>query len=416
MATPPTHDRPNWLAISSWSLYDFANTIFSMNIISLYFPLWVTVDQGAEDLLYSIALSLSMVAVALSVPVIGALTDRTQRRLPALAFLTLLSIIATALIGFVDRLLVGLALFVLANYGYHAALVAYDALLPTVSRGTSVGKVAGYGVALGYLGAILGILMVQPFADAGGRGATFLPTAALFLLFALPCFIFIKEGAKPAAPPDRISLRHELKKIRRTLSDTQRYPGLVRFLIANFLYCDAVNTIIAFMSVYAHKAIGFDDASIRLLLIISTVFAVFGSLACGWITHRIGAKRALVTTLMLWLFALLAAAAAPSPALFWSIGPFIGVALGATWVSARSLVVSLSPQEKIGEVYGFYNMGGKFGFICGPLVWGAVVRAFEPLGQAKYRVAVLSLLIFIGLSLWLLRKVPDPRGKGTVRG
>jgi UMF1 family MFS transporter len=163
------------------------------------------------------------------------------------------------------------------------------------------------------------------------------------------------------------------------------------------------------MSVYASKAIGFTDASIRILLIVSTTFAILGSLVFGWITDRLGAKRALTITLTLWLFSLSMAAVTRSAALFWTIGPLMGISLGATWVSARSLVVSLSPKEKIGEVYGLYNMGGKFGFICGPLVWGGVVRAFEPMGQIKYRVAVASLLIFIATSLWLLRKVPASR-------
>ncbi|SVD59019.1 uncharacterized protein METZ01_LOCUS411873, partial [marine metagenome] len=33
-----------------------------MNVISLYFALWVTVDHGGQDILYSTALSLSMLA------------------------------------------------------------------------------------------------------------------------------------------------------------------------------------------------------------------------------------------------------------------------------------------------------------------------------------------------------------------
>ena len=85
------NDRANKLAIASWSLYDFANTIFSMNVISLYFALWVTVDKGGQDILYSVALSGSMLAVALSVPLFGAISDHTGRRRGPLIFLTCLS-------------------------------------------------------------------------------------------------------------------------------------------------------------------------------------------------------------------------------------------------------------------------------------------------------------------------------------
>ena len=175
-------DRPHWPAITSWSLYDFANTIFSMNIISLYFPLWVTVDKGGADILYGIALSSSMILVAFSMPLLGIFSDRMGRGIPLLVLLTLLSVICTGLIGISNQLTLGLIFFVLANYGYHAALVPYDALLPQVSRGFSVGKVAGIGVALGYVGAISGIVMVKPFIGEADRGGAFIPTALLFLL------------------------------------------------------------------------------------------------------------------------------------------------------------------------------------------------------------------------------------------
>ena len=378
-----------------------------MNIITLYFPLWVTVDKGGEDIVYSCALSLSMVMVALSMPLLGGLSDRMGRRMPFLVGLTLLSVFFTALIGACNHLTLGLIFFVLANYGYHAALVPYDALLPRVSRGFSVGKVAGIGVALGYVGAIAGIVMVKPFVTEAGRVSSFIPTAFLFLVFSLPCFFFVKEERKKMATIRWRTMKEEFTHIKETLSQTKKYPGLLPFLIANFLYCDAVNTVIAFMAVYAHQVAGFDDAMIRNLLIVSTVFAAIGSVIFGWITDRWGAKRTLTAVLCLWIVALVTAIASFSPWTFWLVGFLVGCALGGTWVSARALVLDLSPPEKIGEIYGLYNMGGKFGFILGPLVWGFVVLVFEDVNTLKYRIAVGSLLLFLLAGLYLLKKVPD---------
>jgi UMF1 family MFS transporter len=378
-----------------------------MNVITLYFPLWVTVDKGGEDIVYSCALSLSMVMVALSMPLLGGLSDRMGRRMPLLIGLTLFSVFFTALIGASNHLILGLIFFVLANYGYHAALVPYDALIPQVSRGFSVGKVAGIGVALGYVGAIAGIVMVKPFVSEAGRISSFIPTAFLFLLFSLPCFFLVKEEKKQAATIWWRTMREEFTHIKETLSHTKKYPGLLPFLIANFLYCDAVNTVIAFMAVYAHQVAGFDDAMIRNLLIVSTVFAAIGSLIFGWLTDRWGAKRTLTLVLYLWIGTLVAAIASFSPVIFWLVGFLVGCALGGTWVSARALVLDLSPPEKIGEIYGLYNMGGKFGFILGPLVWGLIVLVFEDLNTMKYRIAVGSLLFFLFGALYLLRKVPE---------
>jgi UMF1 family MFS transporter len=119
-----------------------------------------------------------------------------------------------------------------------------------------------------------------------------------------------------------------------------------------------------------------------------------------------GAKKSLVTVLIVWIGGLMLAVVSFSPFMFWAVGPIVGIALGGTWVSARALVVDLSPPEKIGEIYGLYNMGGKFGFILGPLVWGMIVWAFGGVGILKYRIAIGSLLIFLAGGLYLLRKVP----------
>ncbi len=364
-------------------------------------------DKGGEDILYGSALSLSMILVAFSMPLLGVFSDRMGRRIPLLMGLTLLSVFFTGLIGVCDHLMLGLLFFVLANYGYHAALVPYDALLPRVSRGSKVGKVAGIGVALGYVGAILGILMVKPFVSEAGRGASFIPTAFLFLVFSLPCFFMVKEERRKAATFFWRNIREEVVKIKTTLFNTTKYPGLLRFLIANFIYCDAVNTVIAFMSVYAHQVMGFSDSMIRIFLIVSTTFAVAGSLVFGWVTDRLGAKRTLMVVLCIWIAGLVMAIVSFSTFMFWMVGPIVGIALGGTWVSARALVVDLSPPEKIGEIYGLYNMGGKFGFILGPLVWGAIVWAFGGFGILKYRIAIGSLLLFLAGGLYILRKVPN---------
>ena len=167
-----------------------------MNVISLYFALWVTVDKGGQDIFYSTAISLSMLAVALSVPVFGAISDNTGKRQGPLTVLTLLCVICTALLGEADNLWMGLFLFAIANYCYQSALVFYNGMIPYVSQGTHIGLVSGYGVALGYFGSIAGMLMVKPFVAESGRSAAFFPTAMLVLLFALPCFIFVKDPKK----------------------------------------------------------------------------------------------------------------------------------------------------------------------------------------------------------------------------
>jgi len=395
-------DRPDRLAIASWSLYDFANTIFSMNVISLYFALWVTVDHGGQDILYSAALSGSMFAVAISVPLFGAISDQTGRRRGPLTLLTIISVTATALIGQASQLWTGICLFVIANYCYQSALVFYNGMLPSVARRSNVGMVSGYGVALGYMGSIAGLLLVDPFVKAGGRPAAFLPTALMFLIFALPCFLFIKD---PDPKPFRIDTRKAFRTLKNTMVNATQYHVLLKFIGIHFLILDVVNTVIAFIAVYANKVIGLTDSQIRTFLILSTLFAMLGSWLIGWQVKHKGTIPSYWTVLCLWLAALTLIVVSPGESLFWVVGPLAGMGMGGVWVVSRTIVVELSPPEKVGEFFGVYGLAGKMASIVGPLIWGSVVWLFQDTQTLKYRAAVFSLLLITIITLILFGRL-----------
>ena len=395
-------DRPDRLAIASWSLYDFANTIFSMNVISLYFALWVTVDHGGQDIFYSAALSGSMFAVAISVPLFGAISDQTGRRRGPLTLLTIISVIATALIGQASQLWAGICLFVIANYCYQSALVFYNGMLPAVSRHSSVGMVSGYGVALGYMGSIAGLLLIKPFVETGGRPAAFLPTAFMFLIFALPCFFFVKD---PDPKPFRIDTGKAFRTLKNTLVNAAQYHVLLKFIGIHFLILDVVNTVIAFIAVYANKVIGFTDSQITTFLILSTTFAMLGSWLIGQQVKYKGTVPSYWTVLCLWLAALTLIVVSPGESLFWVVGPLAGMGMGGVWVVSRTIVVELSPPEKVGEFFGIYGLAGKMASIVGPLIWGSVVWLFQDTQTLKYRAAIFSLLLITIITLILFGRL-----------
>ena len=343
------------LAIFSWSLYDFANTIFSMNVISLYFALWVTVDHGGQDILYSTTLSISMLAVAISIPIFGTLSDTTGKRKFPLIGLTLLCVFCTGLIGTTDHLWTGLILFMIANYGYQSALVFYNGMLPSISQDNHVGLISGYGVALGYLGSIVGMLMVKGYVDSDGRSAAFLPTAGLLLFFSLPCFLFVKDSESKVTS-SQINFKEALDTLKQTFRCVQQYRSLFQFILIHFLVLDAVNTIIAFMAVYANKVIGLSGSEITSFLISSTVCAMFGSWIIGILIKLKGIIWSYWLVLGLWIAALSLAILSHSETLFRFVGPIAGVGMGGVWVVSRTFIIELSPPEKVGEFFGLYGM------------------------------------------------------------
>jgi UMF1 family MFS transporter len=393
-------------AVIGWALYDFANTIFSMNVISLYFVLWVTVDKGQEDIVYSLVLSGSLFLAAILEPLLGTISDIYRKRIPFLVFFTCLACVFTAVLGVVRGLFWGLAVFALANLTYQTATVFYNALLAKVAEKGTIGRVSGLGSGLGYVGAILGLAVTRPFVLKYGHQGAFIPTAILFLVFSLPCFLLVREEKREKAQSLDMNIGRIFPRIKETFSDSEKYPGLLRFLLAAFIFLNAVNTVIVFMSVYLRKVGGFSDRELIAIYIVSTVMAIVGSFLFGAITDSLGAKRSLMISLLLWFVCLTLGAFAYPKLMFWFIGPLIGAALGSVWTTSRALVIKLCPEEKLGELFGILGVVGKSAAIVGPLIWGLSVLAFGFLGAPKYRIAILIQSFFILFGWFLLKKVP----------
>ena len=398
--------------IISWALYDFASTIFSANIVAIYFPLWVTQELGGKDIHYSLVLSASMLAVALTMPVLGTLSDRWGRRKPLLILFTVVCACATGGLGLWGTLPFALCSFAVANYAYQGGLVFYNALLPAVTGEKTWGRVSGLGAAFGYLGAICGVIMVIPFVtgelwrwdipflSGGGNAAAFLPTAVLFLIFSLPLFVWVKD--------DGIQQARKGEGLWRALITVKDHPPILRFLLARFLYLDGINTVIVFMSIYLVNVAGFNGkGEVQAFYVVSTIFAIGGGIGWGVVTDRWGHKRTLSLVLVIFLAATIIAALAPVKSVFWFIGPFIGIALAGIWTCDRPLLIALAPPEMYGTFFGVYSFAGKLAAILGPLQWGVLVQSGASFGPWRYRIAISSLALFFGAGLLILRKIPQ---------
>src|SRR5687767_9719883 len=101
-----------------------------MNVLTMYLAQWVVVDRGVEDLWYSLAYSISMAVVALTLPVLGALADqKIGGRLRFLLGFTISAVLGTVLIGLAatasplaSAVPLALAAFALANYAFQGSL------------------------------------------------------------------------------------------------------------------------------------------------------------------------------------------------------------------------------------------------------------------------------------------------------
>lgn len=426
-----TVDKASKVAVWAWVLYDFSNTIFSVSILSAFFPVWLGSELGAGPALFNYITAAGALLVVVTAPFLGAVADIRQRRVPYMVLLTVLAVALTFGLEFAGGIVVAAALFVAANYTYQSALVFYNALLPGVSVGRGAGKISGYGVAAGYVGAILALLSLTYFVtdaaavksllgplggwiDTGGERSSnvFVPTAVFYLLFSLPAFFLVPDAA--VREPRRVSPVAVYRDVYQTIKNIRRYAGVGTFIIATALYMDAANTAVANMALYGNQVFGMDGTQIRNLLLFSTVFAAVGSVGFGYVTDRAGPKKTLLAVLFLWLVAIVLAVVALAPWMLLLAGPLVGIALGATWTVSRVMLVALSPPEKLGEFFGLYTLSQKLSAVAGPALTALLLDAFEGMGTFSYRIAIGSLVVIMALGIFFLFRVPDARPDSKV--
>jgi len=215
----------------------------------------------------------------------------------------------------------------------------------------------------------------------------------------------------PAPTGTPIAWRAAFNEIARTIREAKKYPGVLRFIVASFIYQDAVGTIVGVMGLYAIKAVGFDQGAVNTLFVVLTVPAVLGSWICGRLVDRMGAKRTLTWVLGCWTALLVAMIMAPSQAAFWIVGAGIGFIFGGVPTAERPLLLSLIPDHEAGRFFSLMLLSSRAAAFVGPLVWGYTVDGFEPgMGTGfAYRAGVTTVAIFFAVSLFVLRGVPDRR-------
>jgi UMF1 family MFS transporter len=413
-------------AVASWVVYDVANSVFSMGVVSLYFSLYVREAIGATsaDRVYGLITTVSMGIIFVLSPLLGAMTDRARRRMPFLVWTAILCGGATAFMGRGPYWISAL-LFILANAAYQAGVQFYDALLPDVTTERNRGRISGVGVGVGYLGSYVavGLGFLIPSEN---KALLFLAIAIAFFLFAWPCWIFVHEQGNPR--PRKLFgwsvVRESTGETLTTLRQGHRYPGLLRFLLGRVFYTDAINTVISFMSLYTVNvavATGLTseqgEARSRLVLMAAITCAVIGGFVWGILVDRIGPKRTLNMVLALWTATFVLASSVGlfhlSIVFLYVVACMAGIALGGTWAADRPYMLRLTPPDRVGEFYGLYGMVGRFSAIFGPLIWSmtmywAVERSgLAPLtGQA---IAILTLLVMILVSAVILSPVTDER-------
>lgn len=417
-------NREQRKAVSAWALYDFANSAFTTLVVTFIYATYFTQGIAADEVVgteqWSRAVSLTAIMVALLSPYAGALADRGGYRKRFLLVATIICIVGTIALYFPRSgdVLVALSIFVVANIAFEMANVFYNAFLPEISPPAKIGRISGYGWALGYVGGLFCLLAgyyvfvapdTPPFGLSAETGehvrATNLLVAAWFGIFSIPLFLTLKERKPLELPEPGRVFRSANRQLLRTFNEIRSYRDIFWLLFARLVYNDGLVTIFAFGGIYAAGTFGFTTEDIFIFGIVLNIAAGLGAYLFGFVDDKIGGKSTILISLVFLTGASLLAVLTTSRIGFWIAAIGVGLCAGPNQSASRSLMGRFVPLSKENEFYGFFAFSGKATAFLGPLLLGILTGAFE-----SQRAGVASVVLFFLVGAVILLQVDERRG------
>ncbi|NLO19433.1 MAG: MFS transporter [Ignavibacteria bacterium] len=413
----------------SWYAYDWANSGFYTTVITVFLgPYLTTIVKNAADAsgyiyflgipifagtFFPFVVSISVILQVAFLPLIGAIADWTNRKKLLLGIFAYLGSFATIGLYFLEgeKYLLGAALFIIANISFGCSVVVYNAFLNDIAEKEESDKISSIGWAIGYLGGgllLAGNLMLFSNAESLGISLAYairlsLCSAGLWwAIFTIPTMLFLKDRLSARKiPKGQNYFLFGFKQFFHTLKDAKKYPKTLLFLIAYLIYNDGVQAVIVLSSQFGQEELSLDMATLTTVILVVQFVAFFGSLLFSFISNKIGARNAILLSLVVWSAALVYAFGfLESEFQFFLMAIVIAIVLGGTQALSRSLFANLIPKGKEAEYFSMYEISERGTSWLGPFVFGLTLQF-----TGSYRFAILSLILFFIIGFLLLFKL-----------
>lgn len=409
----------------SWAAADLAREPFFSIVLSLIFPPYfvavVAADPVRGTVLWGYGLAAASASLVLLSPLAGAAADATGRRKPWIAGCVLAAAAALGSLWFASagqgRVAWVLFSCVVAQVAVELSRVFSDSMVLRVAAPEEVGRLSGLAVGLGFAGCFTYLAGVLLFTEAGIGGdvapATVQRAAAVLsggwlVVFILPLLLFCPDFPARASSP-AAALRDSLQGLLRSLRDVVRLPCIGRFLLARMLYWDGMMALFSFVAILAAAKLHWRPAELSAFGLLGLLSGAGSGLLGGALDQRFGSRRTLMAAIALTaalaatMLLLLPRHAVPPDrdGLFGLPGdvPFLMLAvaasgcLGVIMGSSRSMMVALSPRDRLGEFFGLYVMVGRASSFAAPLLVAAATATFSDPVAGVFGVSLTFLLM-----------------------
>ena len=402
----------------SWYFYDFANSAFSTTVVTVFLgPFLTELAQGqsnsdgfitvlgipmAAESLFPYTISLSVLLQVITLPVVGALADHVKSRTNLLGFFALLGSLATMLMYFIsaNTYQLGAALLVIANVAFGSSIVVYNSYLPDIAAPDERDAVSSKGWGLGYLGGG-GLLLANValflsaesigLAESNAVRISLVSAGAWWLLFTLVSLKGLIGLNRSQGKVGAAAIRVTLRELVQTAKSARKYPQTLKFLIAYLLYNDGIQTVIALAGTYAAIELLLPQSDLIVAILIVQFVALIGALLLGKLAAIFGSRNVLLTSLIIWTFAVIAAYFVPAEAAlsYYLLAALIGLVLGGSQALSRSIFSQMIPRSQEAQYFAVYEIAERGTSWLGTFLFGLSLTL-----TGSYRTSILALIVF----------------------
>ena len=408
----------------SWALYDWANSAWSAIIITFIFSRYFVdvlspnPDQGTLFWTWTIGLS-SLLAAIIS-PVVGGISDQTNKSKLWLVFTTSIYALIAISLWFAEPNLINLFIIIIlifiGNLAYEISQIFYNGQLRLITNEKNFAKLSGLAWGLGYAGTVvifiiyygLFFLPSEPIINLDinryeNIRISFLITGIWIILFSLPLFIILKES-RLGELNTKNSVIESFKQVKITFKEIKKYKNLVWFLIARLFYMDGINAIFAVAAIYATIVFGMSTTDIIMLGIGTNIAAGIGSCIFSFIENKLGSKNTIILSLICIFIISFIILFVDQKNLFIILAIILSTFFGPVQSASRVYFAKSIPENKKFEFFGFYSFSGKVTSFIGPVLYGTVAFIFS-----SPQLGLASLLLLFAIGLILMIKVDNDK-------
>ncbi|TAE32943.1 MAG: MFS transporter [Cytophagales bacterium] len=423
--------------LRAWTLYDWANSVHSLVIVSSIFPVYFSATALNESggpvidflgfpiknsVLFSYTVSIAMLLAALLSPICTALSDYSGRKKAFMKFFCYTGSLACALLYFFTKDTTTFAVFCFgwSLVGWAGSIVFYNSYLPEIATEDQFDRVSARGFSMGYIGSvllmILNLLMILKGEWFGGISegmasrVAFLTVGLWWFGFAQIPFNVLPDGQRKSVASATESWQtwffNGFRELKTTFGQVRQQLLLRRFLIAFAIYNMGVQTVMYIATIFASDELKMESSALITVVLVIQLVAIPGAYGFARLSERLGNIYALMIAVTVWIGICWGAYLVQTQTQFFVLAGIVGMVMGGVQSLSRSTYSKFIPANTTdtASFFSFYDVTEKLSIVIGTLMYGLVEQL-----TGSMRNSVLALLVLFVIGLGLLWRIPSQK-------